>query len=233
MSGILPTVLLIEDDPQIRRFLRATLPAHGYRLLEAETGQDGILQASTRTPEVILLDLGLPDLDGLEVLRRLREWSSVPIVVLSARGLERDKVSALDAGADDYLTKPFGVEELLARLRVARRHAATAAGGPADPVFTTGDLSVDLAGHQVLLSGNEVHLTPTEFKLLAVLVRHAGKVVTQRQLLVEVWGPRAASNTHYLRVQMHGLRHKLEQTPARPRYLVTEPGVGYRLREET
>jgi len=228
-----PTALLVEDDPQIRRFLRATLPAHGIRLLEAATGADGLAQAATRTPEVVLLDLGLPDLDGIEFIRRLREWSSTPIIVLSARGLERDKVAALDAGADDYLTKPFGVEELLARLRVALRHRArAAAGAPASAVFTTGDLSVDLAGHIVRVGGREVRLTPTEFKLLAVLVRHAGKVVTHRQILVEVWGPGSAGNTHYLRVQMHGLRHKLEATPARPRYLITEPGVGYRLCEE-
>ena len=232
MSDPAPTVLLIEDDPQIRRFLRAALPAHGYRLIEAETGEGGLTEAATRTPDVVLLDLGLPDLDGLEVTRRLREWSVVPIVVLSARGLERDKVAALDAGADDYLTKPFGVEELLARLRVALRHAARAGSGQGGPVFATGDLTVDLAGRQVRVRGQEVHLTPTEFKLLAVLVKHAGKVVTQRQLLVEVWGPGSAGNAHYLRVQMHGLRHKLEETPARPRYLVTEPGVGYRFREE-
>jgi two-component system KDP operon response regulator KdpE len=225
-------VLVIEDDPQIRRFLRAALPAHGFRLIEAETGEAGLVQAATRTPDVILLDLGLPDVDGLDVTRRLREWSAVPIVVLSARGLERDKVAALDAGADDYLTKPFGMEELLARLRVALRHAARAGSAPGTPSFETGDLSVDLDGRQVRVRGREIHLTPTEFKLLAVLVRHAGKVVTQRQLLVEVWGPGAAGNAHYLRVQMHGLRHKIEEAPARPRYLITEPGVGYRLREE-
>ena len=233
MSDPAPTVLLVEDDPQIRRFLRATLPAHGFRLLEAATAGDGLVQAGTRTPEVILLDLGLPDLDGIEFIARLREWSSIPIIVLSARGLERDKVAALDAGADDYLTKPFGTEELLARLRVALRHRA--AGGPgAAPgaVFTIGDLRVDIAGHIVCLGDREVRLTPTEFKLLAGLVRHAGKVVTHRQLLIEVWGPGAATNTHYLRVQMHGLRHKLEATPARPRFLITEPGVGYRLRCE-
>ncbi len=232
MSDTPPTILLIEDDPQIRRFLRAALPAHGYRLVEAETGESGLTQAATRTPDVVLLDLGLPDVDGLDVTRRLREWSQVPIVVLSARGLEGDKVAALDAGADDYLTKPFGVEELLARLRVALRHAARAGSGSAGPLFATGDLTVDLAGRQVRVRGQEVHLTPTEFKLLALLVKHAGKVVTQRQLLVEVWGPGSARNAHYLRVQMYGLRHKLEETPARPRYLVTEPGVGYRLREE-
>jgi two-component system, OmpR family, KDP operon response regulator KdpE len=234
MSEPAPTVLLVEDDPQIRRFLRATLPAHGIRLLEAGTGGDGLAQAATRTPEAILLDLGLPDLDGIEFIRRLREWSSIPVIVLSARGLERDKVAALDVGADDYLTKPFGVEELLARLRVAFRRKTAAGSDPsAGSVFTTGDLSVDLAGHIVRVGGREVRLTPTEFKLLAALVRHAGKVVTHRQLLIEVWGPGAAANTHYLRVQMHGLRHKLETTPARPRYLTTEPGVGYRLRDET
>jgi two-component system KDP operon response regulator KdpE len=226
-------VLLVEDDPQIRRFLRAALPSHGIQLLEAATGGEGLSEAATRTPEVVLLDLGLPDIEGLEFIRRLREWSSIPVIVLSARGLERDKVAALDAGADDYLTKPFGVEELLARLRVALRHRATGgSGAAAGTVHTTGDLSVDLAGHIVRLGGKEVRLTPTEFKLLAVLVRHAGKVVTHRQLLTEVWGPGSAGNTHYLRVQMYGLRHKLEATPARPRYLITEPGVGYRLREE-
>jgi len=230
VTDLPPTVLLVEDDLQIRRFLRATLPAHGIRLFEADTGKDGLAQAAARTPEAILLDLGLPDLEGLEFIRRLREWSSTPLIVLSARGLERDKVAALDAGADDYLTKPFGIEELLARLRVAFRHRATV-GAPADAVFTSGDLSVDLAGHIVRVGGKEVRLTPTEFKLLAVLVRHAGKVVTHRQLLVEVWGPGSAGNTHYLRVQMHGLRHKLEAVPARPRYLITEPGVGYRLYE--
>ena len=231
MSEPVPTVLLIEDDPQIRRFLRATLPAHGYRLVEAENGRDGLTQAASRTPDVLLLDLGLPDMDGLEVIQRVREWSPAPIVVLTARGLERDKVAALDAGADDYLTKPFGVEELLARLRVALRHAAAPGGGQASPVFATGELRVELAARRVEVAGQEIHLTPTEFKLLAILVRHAGKVVTQRQLLVEVWGPGAAGQTHYLRVHMYGLRHKLERTPARPRHLITEPGVGYRLRE--
>jgi two-component system KDP operon response regulator KdpE len=224
-----PLVLLVEDDPQIRRFLRATLPAHGYRFLEASSGADGLIQAGTRAPEAVLLDLSLPDLDGLEFIRRLREWSATPVIVLSARGLERDKVQALDAGADDYLTKPFGVEELLARLRVALRRRA--AVGDRGSVFRSGDLSVDLASRIVRLGGSEVHLTPTEFKLLAVLVRHAGKVVTHRQLLVEVWGPGSAAQTHYLRVQMHGLRHKVEAAPARPRHLITEPGVGYRLRE--
>jgi two-component system KDP operon response regulator KdpE len=233
MSDLPPTVLLVEDDLQIRRFLRAVLPAHGVRLFESGTGGDGLAQAATRTPDAILLDLGLPDLDGLEFIRRLREWSSAPVIVLSARGLEHDKVAALDAGADDYLTKPFGVEELLARLRVASRHRARSGTAEvAGAVFTCGALSVDLAGHIVRLAGNEIRLTPTEFKLLAALVRHAGRVVTHRHLLVEVWGPGAAAQTQYLRVQMHGLRHKLEETPARPRYLITEPGVGYRFRAE-
>ncbi len=232
MGDPAPTVLLIEDDAQIRRFLRATLPAHGYALHESTGGEDGLVQAASRTPDVVLLDLGLPDLDGLEVIRRLRGWSKVPVVVLSARGMERDKVAALDAGADDYLTKPFGVEELLARLRVALRHAAAPTGERADPVFVTGDLEVDLVARRVRVAGSEIHLTPIEFRLLAALVRHAGKVVTQRQLLVEVWGPASSENAHYLRVHMHALRHKLEETPARPRYLITEPGVGYRLREE-
>lgn len=230
MSAPEPAILLVEDDPQIRRFLRAALPPHGFRLFEAENGEDALVQAATRGPDVVLLDLGLPDLDGLEVTRRIRAWSRVPIVVLSARGLERDKVAALDAGADDYLTKPFGVEELLARLRVALRHAAQVGGGVPGATFRTGDLEVDLAARVVSVDGKEVHLTPTEFKLLALLVRHAGKVVTQRQLLTEVWGPGAVGNPHYLRVQMHGLRHKIEAEPARPRYLITEPGVGYRLR---
>ena len=232
MTGPAPSVLLVEDDPQIRRFLRATLPAHRIRLYESGTGSEGLVQAATRTPDVVLLDLGLPDIDGIEFIRRLREWSSIPIIVLSARGLEGNKVEALDAGADDYLTKPFGIEELLARLRVALRHRAAAApGAPSTPVFTAGELSVDVAAHIARVGGREVRLTPTEFKLLAVLVRHAGKVVTHRQLLLEVWGPGSAGNNHYLRVQMHGLRHKLEAAPARPRYLITEPGVGYRLRE--
>jgi two-component system KDP operon response regulator KdpE len=233
VSEPLPAVLVIEDDPQIRRFLRATLPAHGYRVIEAETGGEGLTQAASRTPDVILLDLGLPDMDGLDVVTRLREWSSIPVIVLTARGLERDKVTALDAGADDYLTKPFGVEELLARLRVALRHARMAVTGQLDPLITVGSLQIDLAGHHLLVDGAEVHLTPTEFKLLALLARHLGRVVTHRQLLVEVWGPNAATSSHYLRVQMHSLRRKIERVPARPRYLTTEPGVGYRLRDPT
>lgn len=230
MSEPLPTVLLIEDEPQIRRFLRVTLTANGYRLLEATTGEDGLLQAAMRQPEVILLDLGLPDLDGLEVTRRLREWTTVPIIVLSARGQETDKVAALDMGADDYVTKPFGVGELLARLRVALRHAVRLSQEAGEPIFTLGELRLDLVRRQVWVGSQEIHLTPIEYKLLATLVHYAGMVVTHRQLLKEVWGSGAVESTHYLRVYMGQLRHKLEADPARPRYLVTESGVGYRLK---
>ncbi|HVH08430.1 MAG TPA: response regulator [Gemmatimonadales bacterium] len=225
-------VLLIEDEPQMRRFLRAALSTQPYTLVEAETAREGLAQAASRTPDVILLDLGLPDGDGIDLTRRIREWSGVPIVVLSARGREQDKVAALDAGADDYLTKPFGVGELLARLRVALRHAARGASDAAEPVFTVGGLRVDFEHRRVFLDEHEVHLTPTEYKLLAVLVRHAGKVLTHRHLLKEVWGPNAVEQTHYLRVYMTQLRHKVEADATRPRYLVTEPGVGYRLRAE-
>ncbi|HMA40551.1 MAG TPA: response regulator [Gemmatimonadales bacterium] len=226
-----PLVLLIEDEPQMRRFLRAALESHDYRLVEATTSREGLAQATSRNPDVILLDLGLPDGDGIDLARRIREWSVTPIVVISARGKEQDKVAALDAGADDYLTKPFGTDELLARLRVALRHAARVAS-PAEPVFSVGELRVDLAARRVFVGSSEVHLTPTEYKLLTVLVRHAGKVVTQRQILKEVWGPNAVEHTHYLRVYMAQLRHKIEQDPTRPHHLQTEVGVGYRLRLE-
>jgi len=231
-GGREPLVLVVEDEPQVMRFLRATLPAHGYRMLEAANGAQALVEAQTRQPDVVLLDLGLPDLDGLEVTRRIREWSSVPIVVVSARGQERDKVQALDAGADDYLTKPFGTDELLARMRVALRHAARVAGGEGETVFEAWELRVDLASRLVHLRGEEVRLTRTEYRLLAALVQHAGKVLTHRQLLREVWGPGASNETHYLRVYMAQLRHKLEDDPARPRYLLTETGVGYRFRTE-
>ncbi|KYG06709.1 two-component system response regulator [Sorangium cellulosum] len=232
MSDASPLVLLIEDEPQMRRFLRAMLAARGYRLVEAETGGEGIAQATTRNPDLVLLDLGLPDMDGLEVTRRLREWSAVPIIVLSARGQEQDKIDALDGGADDYLTKPFSAGELLARLRVALRHAAHAArGAQAESAsFQVQDIEVDLARRVVLRAGEEIHLTPIEYKLLTTLIRHAGKVLTHRQLLGEVWGPAYAGQTHYLRVYMAQLRHKLERDPARPQILITEPGVGYRLK---
>jgi two-component system KDP operon response regulator KdpE len=233
MTNPTPLILIIEDEAPIRRFLRAALPGSGYRLAEATTGHDGLALAVSERPDLIILDLGLPDMDGLEVTRRLREWTQTPIVVLSARGLERDKIAALDAGADDYLTKPFGVGELLARLRVAQRHAAQSASEAGDVVFEEGDLRVDLARRQVTLAGAEVHLTPIEYKLLSVLVQQAGKVVTHGQLLRAVWGPGYAEETAYLRVYVGQLRHKLEATPARPRYLITEPGVGYRLKIDT
>ena len=216
----------------MRRFLRAALGAQDYRLVEATTARDGLAQAASRNPDVILLDLGLPDRDGLEVARELREWSATPIIVLSARGREQDKVAALDFGADDYLTKPFGVEELLARIRVALRHAALSPGAAPEPVFQAGVVRVDLVRREVRRGDQEVHLTPTEYKLLTLLVRHAGKVLTHRQLLKEVWGTNYADQSHYVRVYMAQLRQKLEADPARPRLLVTEPGVGYRLRAE-
>jgi len=225
-------VLVIEDDPQIRRFLRATLIDNGYNYLEAANAQDGLRQVGLQHPDLIILDLGLPDLDGLEVTQRLREWTSTPIIVLSARNQERDKVDALDAGADDYLTKPFGTAELLARMRVATRHAIQVVQGTDDPVFTNGALRVDLAHRQVFIEDKEVHLTPIEYKLLLVLVQYAGKVVTRKQLLHDVWGPSYVDEMHYLRVYMGQLRHKLEMEPTRPRYLITEPGVGYRLKIE-
>jgi two-component system KDP operon response regulator KdpE len=226
-----PAVVLIEDEPQIRRFLRATLTSQGFRLFEAATGADGLVEVGARQPDVVIVDLGLPDMDGLEVIRRLREWTGVPIIVLSARGQERDKVTALDAGADDYVSKPFGAGELLARLRVALRHGA-GASHEADETFKVGELRVHLLRRQVLVDDREVHLTPIEFKLLTTLVRHAGKVVTHQQLLREVWGPLHTDQAHYVRVYMAHLRHKLEAEPARPRYLLTEPGVGYRLSTE-
>jgi len=226
------TVLLIEDEAEIRRFLRTSLPAHGYRLYEATTGLDGLAQAKARNPDIILLDLGLPDVDGTEVIRQVREWSTIPILVLSAREQEQAKVAALDLGADDYVTKPFGVNELLARMRAALRHISGPPGEPAEPVFTLGDLRVDLGRRQVFVSENEIHLTPIGYKLLTTLIRYAGKVMTHRQLLKEVWGPLHVEEGHYLRVYMRQLRNKLEKNPAHPRYLVTELGVGYRLRTE-
>jgi two-component system KDP operon response regulator KdpE len=224
-----PVVVLIEDEPQIRRFLRATLTGQGYRLFEAPTGADGIIEVSSRQPDVVIIDLGLPDMDGIDVIRRLREWTAVPIIVLSARGQERDKVTALDAGADDYVSKPFGAGELLARIRVALRHTAGASHEADEAAFKVGELQVDLLRRHVAVGAAEVRLTPTEYKLLTTLIRHAGKVVTHQQLLREVWGPAHTDQAHYVRIYMAHLRHKLEAEPARPRYLLTEPGVGYRL----
>ncbi len=225
------SVVVVEDDPQIRRFLRTVLPADGFDVHEAETGERGLVEAATRKPDLVILDLGLPDLDGVEVVRRLREWSTVPVIILSARAREQDKIAALDAGADDYLTKPFGAGELLARLRVALRHAASR-GQPGEPTFRVGGLEVDLATRRVQLEGAEARLTPIEYRLLTTLVRHAGMVVTHRQLLRDVWGPAYVEHTHTLRVHMASLRRKVEREPARPRYLLTELGVGYRLAAE-
>ena len=229
-DGAAPLVLVIEDEPQMLRFLRPALEGHGYRMIEARTGRDGLTEAATRTPDVVLLDLGLPDLDGLAVTARLREWSRTPIVVISARGREEDKVAALDAGADDYVTKPFGIPELLARLRVALRHAARA-DGVDTPRFAIDEVEIDLEKRRVTRAGETVHLTPIEYRLLTELARHPGKVLTHTHLLKQVWGPASTQQSHYLRVYMAQLRRKLEEDPARPRILLTELGVGYRLRE--
>jgi two-component system KDP operon response regulator KdpE len=227
MSG--SSVLLIEDEPPMRSFLRATLTANGYRLIEATTAREGIALAASHQPDLVLLDLGLPDGDGIELTRQLREWMTAPIIVLSARGNEADKVLALDAGADDYLTKPFASNELLARIRVGLRHAR-AAHTQANPRLEFGALTLDLDQRRVAVSGVEVHLTPTEYRLLVLLASHANKVLTHRQLLKEIWGPQQLTQTHYLRVRMAELRRKIERDPARPKWLLTEPGVGYRLR---
>jgi two-component system, OmpR family, KDP operon response regulator KdpE len=230
MAGSGPLVLIVEDEPQMRRFLGTTLRAHGFAVTEAASAREGLVQTAGRNPDVILLDLGLPDGDGLEVTREIRRSARMPIIVLSARGREQDKVAALDLGADDYLTKPFGVSELLARIRVALRHSVPDATAD-QPVFRTGELRVDLVRREVFRGDERAHLTPTEYKLLSALIRHAGRVVTHRQLLQEVWGANYADQTHYLRVYMAQLRHKLERDPTRPRLLTTEPGVGYRLRD--
>jgi two-component system KDP operon response regulator KdpE len=223
-------VLAVEDDPQIRRFLRTALTAESLEVVEAETGARALVEAAMRKPEVVILDLGLPDMDGKDVIRRLREWSDVPVIVLSARTQEAQKVEALDAGADDYLTKPFGAPELLARIRVAlRRRARTEIG---EPALEVGDLRIDLAARRVTVRGEVLHLTPIEYRLIAALARHAGKVLTHRQLLREVWGEAYAEQTHTLRVHMASLRRKVEADPAKPRYLLTELGVGYRLAGE-
>lgn len=227
-----PRVLVIEDELPIRKFLRISLESHGFIVSETDTAAKGIGHAVSEPPDAVVLDLGLPDQDGLTVIQRLREWSQVPIIVLSARGRESDKVAALDAGADDYLTKPFGIGELMARLRVALRHTAQLGTSSDGAAFQVGDLVVDLGRREVTMGSEPVRLTPTEYRLLLVLVRNAGKVITHRQLLKEVWGPDSVSENQYLRVYMGQLRRKLESDPARPRYLMTEPGVGYRLVDE-
>jgi two-component system KDP operon response regulator KdpE len=231
MKAAEPIVVVIEDEEPIRRFLRASLTVEGFHVVEATTGEEGVRAVTQQPPALVLLDLGLPDRDGIDVVREIREWSSLPIVILSARGEEESKVAALDAGADDYLTKPFGVGELLARIRVALRHASLVPtkNGQATSL-AVGDVLVDLEGRIVTKRGAEVKLTKIEFDLLAALARHAGKVMTHRQLLKEVWGPHAVQEAHYVRVFMASLRKKLEDNPSRPALLVTEQGVGYRLR---
>lgn len=224
-------ILVIEDEPPVQKFLRVALEAQGYAVTLASRAEEGLRHAAMARPELVVLDLGLPDLDGIEVIKQLREWSAIPIIVISARGKEQDKVAALDSGADDYLTKPFGVGELLARVRVALRHSAAVNQDTGDPVFQTGELRVDLARREVTIARQIVHLTPNEFRLLSVLIKHAGKVLTHRQLLNEVWGPGSGNEKHYLRVYMNQLRQKIETDPARPQYLLTETGVGYRLAE--
>jgi len=226
------TALVIEDEAQMRRFLRASLPPHGYVLVEAPTGREGIANAGASNPDIILLDLGLPDMDGIDVTKQLREFTKTPIIVLSAREQDQHKVAVLDAGADDYLTKPFSVSELLARIRVARRHSENRNGDDTGSVFSVGTLRLDLGKRQVFVSEREVHLTPIEYKLLSALARNAGRVVTHQQLLREVWGTRYGTQTQYLHVYMGQLRSKLEAEPTRPRLLMTEPGVGYRLKGE-
>jgi two-component system KDP operon response regulator KdpE len=233
MADPVPVVVVIEDEPQIRRFVRGALEAEGWQVHEAETAQRGVIEARRRKPDLLLLDLGLPDRDGINVVRDVRTWSAVPIIVLSARTGEVDKVAALDAGADDYLTKPFGLGELLARVRANLRRSQSAAqwgsGGGPNPLFRFGDVVVDRKLRQVQRAGKEVHLTPIEFRLLSVLIAGAGRVLTHRQLMLEVWGPGQVGQNHYLRIHMGHLRSKLEADPAQPRHLLTETAVGYRL----
>ncbi|GFE58024.1 response regulator [Geobacter sp. AOG1] len=226
----LPRILIVDDEAAIQRFLHTALDTGEFSIHRAETGHAALAAAVAVKPDIILLDLGLPDMDGVEVIRRVREWSQVPIIVLSVREREDDKVKALDAGADDYLTKPFGVAELLARMRVALRRSLQQAP---EPVFTVDELEVDLARRRVLVHGEDVQLTPTEYDLLRLLVIHAGKVMTHRQILRQIWGVAYVEQPHVLRVNISNLRHKLERDPSRPRYILTEPGVGYRLKAET
>jgi len=229
MSDNGPRVLVVDDERAIRRFLRASLAAHGFNVSEAANGLEALSGAAETRPDLVILDLGLPDIDGIEVTRRLREWSQTPIIILSVRDQENDKISALDAGADDYLTKPFGVGELLARIRVALRHSLPASQ---EPVFKTGDMQVDLGRRQVMVGNAEVSLTPTEYDLLRVLIQKAGRVLTHRQLLQQVWGAGYENESHLLRVNISNLRRKLEPDPSQPRYVLTEPGVGYRFKTD-
>ncbi|MCC6905994.1 MAG: response regulator [Anaerolineae bacterium] len=221
-----PQVLIIDDEVQIRRFLRISLEANGYQVTETATGQDGLLKTAQMRPDLIILDLGLPDMEGAAVLTRLREWTTIPVIILSVRDSDQDKVTVLDAGADDYLTKPFSIDELLARLRVALRHSLTETE---EPVFCSGRLCVDLSRRLVTVDGEPVRLTPTEYALLQLMIRHAGKVLTHQQILRAVWGPEYIQETHYLRVYFAQLRQKIEENPTLPKIILTEPGVGYRL----
>lgn len=230
MSKLEPVIVVIEDDPPIRRFLRTSLSTQGFIVHEAESGKQGIVEAGVRKPDLLILDLGLPDMNGIDVIKAVRSWSAIPIIILSARNGEQQKIDALDAGADDYLTKPFGFGELLARIRVALRHANRAYEQAQNEVFQTANLQMDLLNRIVKIDNQEVHLTPIQYRLLSVLVKHAGKVLTHQQILKEVWGPSYKENSHYLRIYMSQLRQKLEADPTQPKFLLTESGVGYRLK---
>lgn len=222
------TILIVEDEKEIRRFLRMALEGEGFRVVEADTLSRGLIEAATRKPELAIIDLGLPDGDGSQFIREIRQWSSMPVIVLSARSDEQDKIAALDAGADDFLTKPFGIGELMARVRVALRHRQTPGSDELRAQVNFGSVSVDIAARRVTRHGEDLHLTPIEFRLLVSLLNHPGKVMTQRQLLAQVWGPNAVEHSHYLRIYMGHLRQKLEHDPAQPQHLITETGVGYR-----
>jgi two-component system KDP operon response regulator KdpE len=230
MANANPVIVIIEDDPAIRLFLRTGLSSRDFKVFEAENGRQGIIEAGIRKPDLIILDMGLPDLDGIAVIKNIRQWSTMPIIILSARSAERYKIEALDAGADDYLTKPFSLGELLARIRVALRHSVSSPEQDQGEIFTIGAMKVDLLKRQVLIDDQEVHLTPIQYRLLSVLIKNAGKVLTHQYLLKEVWGLPYADNSHYLRIYMSQLRQKLEADPTQPQYLLTESGVGYRLK---
>jgi two-component system KDP operon response regulator KdpE len=230
VTTLTPVIVIIEDDPPIRRFLRTGLRTQDFTIYEASTGKQGIIEAEVRKPDLIILDLGLPDMDGVEVIKAIRSWSTVPIIILSARSNEQNKIDALDAGADDYLTKPFGFGELLARIRVALRHSTRTGAASSSEIFTSGDLSIDLHNRIVTVAGEEIHLTPIQYRLLTVLIKYPGKVLTHQQILKEVWGPSYQENAHYLRIYMSQLRQKLEADPTQPKYLMTESGVGYRFK---
>ena len=225
-----PVIIVIEDDPSIRRFLRTSLSTHGFNVFDADTGKQGIVEVGVRKPDLLILDLGLPDMDGVEVIKAIRAWSAVPIIILSARSSEQQKIDALDVGADDYLTKPFGFGELMARIRVALRHSTRPQEQNQSHVFITENLKVDLINRVVSIDDQEIHLTPIQYRLLTVLLKHAGKVLTHQQILKEVWGPSFEENAHYLRIYMSQLRQKLEADPTQPKFLLTESGVGYRLK---